>query len=198
MRTCQKPYQQQKDMEVSINSENMNLSEDHKKILKARAEKLAQKPKSRKKAEKYLEVLGFLLADEEYGIEVTYIGEVYPLGDFTTLPCTPPFIMGVVNIRGQIMPIIDLRKIFNLQDTDYSSQNRLIVVTDSDVSICIFADELLGVQLIDLKKIQSSLSTLTGTRQKYLKGVTDRQMIILDMEKVLTDKNIMVDEKVEL
>src|SRR5580704_8938300 len=71
-------------------------------VLRSRALALARKSAGRDSAEESLEVVEFLLAYENYGIELKYVREVYPLRDFTPLPGTPAFIMGVTNVRGQV------------------------------------------------------------------------------------------------
>src|SRR5579859_1438162 len=70
-------------------------------VLKARAKSLAQENKVMEGAEQHLEVVEFLLAYEKYGIESSYVREIYPLKELTPLPCTPAFVLGLINVRGQ-------------------------------------------------------------------------------------------------
>jgi len=92
-------------------------------ILKKRAQVLARAPKREDEAGECLEVVEFLLAYEQYGIESSYIREVYPLKDLTPLPCTPPFVLGIINVRGQILSVIDLKKIFDLPQKGLTELN---------------------------------------------------------------------------
>ena len=78
----------------------MSTPEEKQKILRARAQALAREPEAEEAARRTLEVVEFLLAYETYGIESSYVREVYPLKAFTPLPCTPPFVLGIINIRG--------------------------------------------------------------------------------------------------
>ena len=85
-----------------------NPSEDEiKNILEIRAKALAKEEVS--STDEYIEVVEFMISYEKYGLETKYVSEVYPLTDITPLPCTPPFVMGIINLHGQIMSIIDLK-----------------------------------------------------------------------------------------
>src|SRR5665647_1033115 len=106
-------------LEVGLVSEepySMPVDEERKKILIARAQALARQPEKEEVAAGRIEIIEFLLAYERYGIESSYIGEVYPLKDLTPIPCTPPFVLGVMNVRGKIISVIDMRKFFELPD----------------------------------------------------------------------------------
>src|SRR5665647_997435 len=105
--------------EVNRESEephSMPDDEEQSRILIARAQVLARQPEKEEVAAGRIEIIEFLLAYERYGIESSYIGEVYPLKDLTPIPCTPPFVLGVMNVRGKIISVIDMRKFFELPD----------------------------------------------------------------------------------
>ena len=178
--------------------------DEKKKILRARAKALAQEPKEKEKAEKYIEVVEFLLSYEKYGIESSYIREVYPLKEFTPLPCTPPFVLGIINVRGQILSVLDIKKFFDLPEKGLTQLNKVIILHSEKPALSrvegmefgILADIILGVRNVLLNELQPSLPTLTGVRQEYLKGVTKERMVILDAGKLLSDKKIIVHEEV--
>ncbi|MCI0527983.1 MAG: chemotaxis protein CheW [Nitrospira sp.] len=171
--------------------------EEKKKILRARAKALAQEPKGKEDAEESMEIVEFLLAYENYAIESIYIREVYPLKELTPLPCTPPFVLGIINVRGQVLSVLDIKKFFDLPEKGLTDLNKVIIIHNETMEFGILADVILGVQWIPLKEIQSSLPTLTGVREEYLKGVTKERLVILDAEKLLSDKGIVVHEEVE-
>lgn len=170
--------------------------EEKKRVLRMRAKALAQVPKREDEAGASIEVVEFLLAHERYGIESSYIREVYSLKEFTPVPCTPPFVLGLINVRGQIHSVIDIKKFFELPDKGISDLNKVIIVHGDHTEFGILADAVLGVQSIALGDLQPSLPTLTGIREEYLKGVTKDRMVILDAKKLLADKNIIVHEEV--
>lgn len=172
-------------------------AEDKKRILNARAKTLAQEPQKTEAARQYLEVAEFILAYEHYGIELSAIREVYPLRDLTPLPGTPPFVLGIINVRGQILSVIDLKKFFELPEKGLSDLNRVIIVHRDTLELGILADAIVGIRLISVLKVQPSLPTLTGIRAEYLKGVTKERLVVLDVEKILSDKNILRHEEFE-
>jgi purine-binding chemotaxis protein CheW len=169
-------------------------SEDKKKILKARAKVLAREPETEALEQDYLEVVEFLLAYETYGIESAYVREIYALTEITPLPGTPPFVRGMVNVRGQIISVIDLKTFFELPEKGLTDLNKIIIVYNDEMEFGILADAVLGVRPIPLKEIQPSLPTLTGIRTDYLKGVTRERTVIIDAAKILSDENIIISK----
>ena len=172
--------------------------EEKRTILRARAKSLAQEPEKKGEAEKYLEVLAFLLAHETYAIETASIREVYPLTELTPLPCTPDYIFGIINIRGQILTIIDMKKFFDLPEKGITNLNRVIVVQEGDMELGILADEIYGIKSISGDDIKPPPVTISGMGAEYLKGVTEDRLIVLEADKVLSDKRLVVHEEVEI
>lgn len=171
--------------------------EGKSKILKTRARELAREVGKKESADTHLEVIEFSLAKERYALELEFIREIYPLKEFTHLPCTPDFVLGIVNVRGQILSIIDLKKIFALQDKGFTDMNRIIILRSDDKEFGVIADEILGVQSVPTSDVQSSLPTLSDTQDRYLRGVTGDRLVILDGGKILSDPNIVVHEEME-
>lgn len=178
-----------------MSEEKISSPEEKKKILKDRARALAKMPEEKEQGES-IKVVEFMLASEKYGIESRYVREAYPLREFTPVPCTPAFVLGIINVRGQILSIIDIRKFYELPEKGISELNKVIVLRNSKNEFGILADEILGARLIPLREMQPSLPTLTGVRAEYLKGVTKEQLVVLDAEKILSDKKIIVHEEV--
>jgi purine-binding chemotaxis protein CheW len=168
--------------------------QEKEQILTARTKALAKKLKDKPLMKEYLEVVEFLLSDERYGIESNFIDEVYALKELTPLPCTPPFILGVMNVRGKIMTVVDIKKLFELPDKGLSDLNKVIIVQTYGMEAGILADNIVGVRSVPVSKIQPALPTLTGIRAEYIKGVTGDQLIILNMETIFSDERIIVNE----
>jgi purine-binding chemotaxis protein CheW len=175
----------------------MPTPEEERRILRARAQALAREPERGEVARGALEVMEFLLAYERYAVESSYVREVYPLKELTPLPCVAPFVLGIVNIRGQILSIINLKRFFDLPEKGLTDLNKLVIVHDAHMAFGILADAILGVRSIPLKDIQPSLPTLTGIRDAYLKGVTGERLVLLDAGKLLADQKLIVLEEVE-
>lgn len=170
--------------------------EETQKILKARAQALAREPMPTETAGEHIEVVEFVLAHERYAIESHYVREVAPLENLTPLPCTPAFVLGIVNVRGEILSVIDLKKFFDLPEKGLTDLNKVIVLQSGNMLFGILADVIAGVRRIPLTGIQPSLPTLTGVREEYLKGVTAERIVVLDAEKLLMDESIVVQEQV--
>jgi purine-binding chemotaxis protein CheW len=178
-------------------------SEEQQKILRARARSLAAGGKAEAAPARLLvEVVEFVLGPEHYGIESCHIREIHPLSEFTPLPCTPAFVLGLVNVRGQILSIIDIKKLFDLPEKGLTDLNKVIVVHANvhanQMEVGILADAIVGVRSIALEELQPALPTLTGTRAEYLKGITKDPMVVLDVENILSDEKILVNEIVSV
>lgn len=169
--------------------------EEAGRILKARAHALAQEEAGDEAGER-IEVVEFLLAYETYAVESRYVREVYPLENLTPLPCTPAFVLGIVNVRGEMLSVIDIKKFFDLPEKGLTDLNKLIVLDSGVMRFGILADAIVEVRDIALSDIQPSLPTLSGIREEYLKGVTAGRTVVLDAEKLIADKRIIVQEQV--
>lgn len=168
--------------------------EEKKKILRARAKALAHEPEAGLNGQEQLEIVEFLLAYERYAIELLYVREVYPLRELTLLPDTPAFLAGIINVRGQIVSIVDLKQFFNLPEKGLTDLNKVIIVGDGRMEFGLLVDAVTGVRRIPLPEIQPLLPTLTGIRQEYLRGVTSQRLVMLDAAKILADSKIIVRE----
>lgn len=169
--------------------------EEVRRILKARAQALARAPEPEEAGDAHIEVVEFTLAHERYAIESHCVKEVYPLDNLTPLPCTPAFVLGIVNLHGEILSVIDIKKFFDLPEKGLTDLNKVIVLQSADMAFGILADAIIGTRRIPIVDIQPSLPTLTGIREKYLKGVTSGHTVILDAEKLLADEMIVVREQ---
>ncbi len=169
--------------------------EKEKEILKARAQLLARKTEHEDKHLERLEVLEFFLASERYGIELSRVRETIPLKQFSPVPCTPSFVLGLINVRGRILSVIDIKKFFDLPERGITDLNKVIILYYGDMEFGILADAVTGIREISLADLQPTLPTLTGIRSEYLKGVTGDRLVVLDAPKLLSDKKIVVHEE---
>jgi purine-binding chemotaxis protein CheW len=165
-----------------------------KSILKARANALAREPEKTTHGE-VIEVLEFLLANESYAVETEFVREVYAIKDYTPLPGTPSFVVGLINVRGQIVSVIDIKKFFDMPDKGISDLNKVVIIHDDMMEFGVLADSMLGVLRIPMNEIQPPLPTLTGIREQFLKGITSAGVAILDAGKLLADKDIILYEE---
>jgi len=170
--------------------------EEQRRILRARAQALARKPVPPIDPRELLEIVEFELAGERYGIEVTQIREVCALKELTPVPCSPDFVFGIINLRGEIHTVIDLKRFFDLPHSGLTELNQVLILHSEDMRLGILADTILGVSTIRLSALEISLPNLSGVRASYLKGVTSERLAVLDAAKILSDEAILVCEEV--
>jgi len=176
----------------------MNLPlDDPKEILRLRARALARTAVAPSEGT-LLELIEFRLAQERYAVEGCHVQEVCTLGELTPLPCTPPFVRGIVNVRGRIVPVLDLKRFFDLSEEGLTDLHRIILVRRHDLELGLLADVVTGLRSLPMESLQPSLPTLTGIRGDYLKGVTADGLVVLDLVRILADPRILVEEEVEI
>lgn len=168
--------------------------EEVRHILEKRARAAAKPPVMPDDAER-LEIVAFSLAGETYGVETCHIREVCQLKGLTAVPCTPPFVAGVMNLRGRILAILDLRKFFELPARSLTELNRVIVLRDGDDELGLLADSIDGVRQVTISDLQAGLPTLTGIRGKFLQGITGQMLAVLDGRRLLADTSLKVNEQ---
>lgn len=171
--------------------------EERRSILKARAQVLAVEKKLELAQKEFFEIVVFRLAAETYGIESKFVREVYPLKDFTTLPGLPDFVLGIVNIRGQIVSVIDLKKFFNLPESGLGELNKVIVIRNEKMEFGILADTIEGTRSILIHEIQSSPVSATGIGANYLRAITIDRVIIIDALRILEDEKIIINQETD-
>lgn len=171
------------------------MTEDQQRILKARARALAREPVA-KATESMIEVVEFSLAAERYGLETRYVGEVFPFKELTPVPCTPAFYAGIVNVRGRMIAVLDLKTFFNLPANGLHDLHKVIILHAEEMDVGILADDVGGVRSVPVSQLQASLPTLSGIGQDYLRGVTGERFVVLDAPRILGDPKIIVDAEI--
>lgn len=172
-------------------------AEETGRTLQTRALALAQEALRPQAVDEGIQVVEFTLGYESYAIELHYVIQVACLENIIPLPCTPAFVCGVVNLRGQMFPVMDLKKFFELPENESTDPGKIIVLRSGKIIFGILADEIVSVRRIRATDIQPSLPTLTGVRKNYLKGVTSERWAVLDAAKLIMDESIVVEEQVQ-
>ncbi|WP_316348848.1 chemotaxis protein CheW [Desulfuromonas acetoxidans] len=163
------------------------------RILKQRAEQLAR-PDDTIEVGRLLPVVEFRLAQEVYAFELVQVKKVVPVSALVALPGAPSFVAGITHFSGQILSVVDLRSFFELPMPKNDSRQKLIILRNRDMKMAVFAEEVLGVRELEEQRLQTNLPTLTGVRERYLKGVSPDQTIVLDVAKILSDERLIVDQ----
>lgn len=172
-------------------------AEERQRILHARARLLARRPPDLLAAGAPLEIIEFTLSGERYGIESKFVAEVFPLTGLTRLYCVPPFLLGIVNLRGEIISVIDLRRFFELPDQALTDLNKVLLLQGDQMVFGVLADRVEGVRAVGDRQLQPDLPTLTDRRRDYLKGIAEGRIVVLDGASLLADPRLVVEETVE-
>ncbi len=143
--------------------------------------------------------LSFVLENESYCMDILKVKELMGMSDITPIPQTPVYIKGVINLRGQIIPIIDLRLKFGFQGKDYTKRTSIIVVelqVDGDnMYIGVIVDVIEEVLNISEEKISKVPYITSKIKAEYIKGIaetTDGIKVVLDIEKVLSEDDFVI------
>lgn len=139
--------------------------------------------------------LSFILGNEEYGLKILKVREIIGLMDITSVPQTPEFIKGVINLRGKVIPVIDLRLKFGMEEAAYTEETCIIVVDMGTAMMGILVDTVSEVLNIDEKQIEPPPSFGSTVNTEFILGmgkIKDSVKILLDIEKVLSADELAI------
>ncbi|MGM8214490.1 chemotaxis protein CheW [Bacillaceae bacterium W0354] len=143
-----------------------------------------------------LKVIVFHLGDEEYGVPVSNVGGIERLQHITRVPNAPTFVKGVINLRGIVTPIIDLRERFDMEEVPYTESSRIIVVNINEKEVGMIVDGANDVVDIPTDQIEPPPEVVGSVEADYIRGVAKldkRLFILLDLEHVLSKENSKLD-----
>ncbi len=137
--------------------------------------------------------LSFRLASEDYGIEIRHIIEIIVMQEITRVPDMPNFIIGVINLRGNVISVMDIRLRFNLESRDYDDRTCIIVVKINEISIGLLVDTVNEVVDIPEDQIDPPPRTHSGVGSSFIQGMgklDGNVKILLDIEKILYEEEL--------
>ncbi len=137
--------------------------------------------------------LTFVLCGEEYGIQILKVKEIIGIMNITPVPQTPGHIKGVINLRGKVIPVIDLRSKFELQETTHTKETCIIVVEVQNVLTGIIVDTVSEVLDVHAEELEASPHFGNGVNTDMFLGmakIKDKVKILLDIDKVLGTEDI--------
>ncbi|MCM3224904.1 chemotaxis protein CheW [Terribacillus saccharophilus] len=147
-----------------------------------------------------VKVIVFQLKNEEYAVPVTQVGSIEKMEHITRVPNTESFIKGVINMRGVVTPIVDLRSRLGLEETPVDENTRIIIVDLDDTSMGLIVDAANDVVDIPVDKIEEAPQVIGAINVDYIDGVVkleDRLVILLDLRKVLKFHEIEAIKSIE-
>jgi len=138
-----------------------------------------------------LSVVEFLLTPEKYAIEVQYVTEVLTLKEITRVPGTPAYVMGVINLRGKIISIINLKSLFNLKERGLTELNKVLIIKDETMEFGIVADSISCNKIIELNTLSPIPLNLDAIGIESILGVTQDGLILLNAKNLLSSKKLV-------
>ncbi|MFB3885956.1 MAG: chemotaxis protein CheW [Thermodesulfobacteriota bacterium] len=146
-------------------------------------------------------VLTFLMANEKYGLEILKVREIIGMMDVTSVPTTPAFVRGVINLRGKVIPVVDLRLKFGIEAKENTQRTCIIVVhirhTGQEMTMGIIVDEVSDVLDIERDQIEPAPSFGANIRTDFILGMCksdQKVMTLLDIDRVLTEQEVSLVE----
>ncbi|MCI6100811.1 MAG: chemotaxis protein CheW [Veillonellaceae bacterium] len=139
-------------------------------------------------AEENLQVVAFKLRNEEYGVSILNVQEIRNLTDITRVPFAQDFIKGVINLRGSVLPVIDLKQRLGLEETPYTDDTRIVTVTIDDLHVGMLVDAVTEVLTLTAKPIDAKKAVNGKELTKFLSGIGNidgRLIIMLNLEEII-------------
>ena len=164
------------------------------RILQARAQSLAQVPPEEGSGAT-AQVVVFTLGQQVYAIEALHVENIHPLEGLTPIPCTPDFVAGVVNLRGRIVPVVDLQRFMGLDKTTSDENTQVIALNVGGLEMGLLANDVRSVGALALDQLGPALPTTTQVASEYTRGVTPDMIVLLDIVAIAHDRRMIVHEE---
>jgi len=135
-----------------------------------------------------LQLVSFNIGTEEFGVDILKVQEINRMVEITKVPQAPHYVEGVINLRGKVIPIVDLRKRFSLELKEHDKNTRIVVVDIGGNIMGMIVDSVSEVLRLPANTIEPPPEIVTGINSEYIKGVAkldDRLLIFLDLSKVI-------------
>lgn len=149
---------------------------------------MANNEKNNVATEESLQVVAFKLRNEEYGVSILNVQEIRNLTDITRVPFAQDFIKGVINLRGSVLPVIDLKERLGLEETPYTQDTRIVTVTVGDLHVGMLVDAVTEVLTLTAKPIDAKKAINGKELTRFLSGIGNidgRLIIMLNLEEII-------------
>ncbi len=171
-----------------------NLSKEEKEKILRNTHKYSHVEKA--KEGKFLTVLSFRLGKERFAIETNKLIETLRLRSFTPLPKTPDFIEGVVNVRGRILGLVNLKIFLGLKSSTPTNSSHIIILQNENFQFAVMVDEIFSVEELNLNSLTQKVISLEQETAKYVKGITPEGLILLDAEKIVNEPKLTIEIRI--
>ncbi len=178
--------------------ESLRLSPERAKaVMEERARALARVPPRAPHVAEVLEVATFSLANERYAIETCHIREVVRFADFTPVPGAPEFLVGCINLRGEILAVFDLRRFFGVAEKGLTDLSQVLVLGGERAEFGVLADAVYEVLTLRTDDVFEPPGSVAGIGREYLRGVTKEGLIVQDGAVLLQSARLFIDQEGE-
>ncbi len=136
------------------------------------------------------QIVAFSLGTEVYGVDIASVREIIPIQKIVPVPRAPDFIEGIINLRGRVIPVLDLRKHFGFSQPVTGSEQRIILVEDDQESIGVVVDSVSSVMQIPLDAIEPPAQVIVGPDIEYIEGIAkigSDLVVLVDLTKIISD-----------
>lgn len=147
--------------------------------------------RAEEQGQRELQLVAFILQGEEFAVDIQKVREVLKVTQITPLPQSLDFIEGVINLRGEVIPVVDLRKRFRIRDAEKTDHARIIIVEIEESLVGLIVDSVTEVLHLTSAAVEPPPRRLVGTRTDFISGVGklgERLIIILDLDKILSSE----------
>jgi purine-binding chemotaxis protein CheW len=142
-----------------------------------------------------IQLVTFSIGEEEFGVDILKVQEIIRMMEITKVPKAPDFVEGVINLRGNVIPIVDLRKRFGLETRDRDKNTRTIVIEINNMIVGFIVDAVSEVLRIPADTVEPPPPVVAGLEAEYISGVgklEDRLLILLDLDRLLSSEEVDV------
>ena len=147
----------------------------------------------KKQDDELLQLVTFGIGDEEFGVDILRVQEIIRTMEITKVPRAQDFVEGVINLRGKVIPIIDLRRRFGLPSRKHDKHTRIIVIELYDIIVGFVVDSVSEVLRIPASTVETPPSVVSGVEAEYIRGVgklQDRLLILIDLDRLLSTESL--------
>lgn len=133
----------------------------------------------------------FKLEEEDFGVEIINVREIIKPQQILKVPNTPKYIEGIINLRGRVHPVFNLRKKFHINEKEFDERTKIIIVSVNEISVGFIVDDVSEILRIEEQNMEVPPSIIVGHHRKYIRTVGkigDRMIIILDLNLLLSEE----------
>lgn len=180
--------------QAGLAAANQLSAEQANAVMDERARVLAQIPERAPDTKEILEVMTARLAGERIAIETRFIQQVHCPAEITPVPGSPSFLVGVTNLRGEVLAVMDLRQLFGLSAARNVARPQMVILGLERPEFGLIVDEIYGVAKLRIGEVLEPPGSVAGLSRDCLRGVTADALLVLDGDGLLTDRRLYVDE----